>query len=221
MCDPATLTASTIIPAALAAGGTALNTFHSWQTAKGQEEANAQANAMSLAARDQERLRQSQFSQEQHGAWDQARERLTPENFQADNGANIQNALSRLDGMGAGQEASLLPGQARSSEAVRTVIAKQTSQAAQQARQHVQAAAALTGYGDTSQQRGAALGDSSDLLSVLSGLRSGSLGVSQTEAAVPAARVTPNPWVTGAAGLAQAAGNVGLQNAGYNAGFGG
>lgn len=215
MCDPATASA------ALAIGGTVANTAYQYQVAGAQEKAVAQANQMSAAAQTRERERQQQFNQQAMSAWDGARTRLAPEQYEQTRQDATQQMLSRLQTMGSGQGPGLVADQPRASEEVRQVISRQTADAAARSRQQIEAAARLSAYDTTGQSRGLALNQNADLLSVLSGLRSGSLGAASVEQQVPAAQASANPWVSGAIGLSQAAGNIGLQQAGYAAGYGG
>lgn len=219
MCEPISM--STALPAALAIGGAVANTAYQYQVADEQEQATAQANQMSMAAQAAERQRQTQFNQEALANWDQTREQLTPEAHETSRTHATARMLSQLDNMGSGEGPGLVSSQPRASEEVRNVIARQTSNQAAKSRQQIEAAARLSAYGSAAQDRGTALGENADLLSMLAGLRSGSLGVSSVEQQVPRARVSANPWVTGAIGAAQAAGQVGLNQAGYSAGYGG
>lgn len=219
MCEPGTMSAA--LPIVLSAGSAVAGTAYNWHVANEQEKATQAANAQAHAARMAERDRQQAFSSEAMSNWEQTRGRLTEEEHAAQREKHATDIAARIESLGAGNEAGMISSQPRSSEAVRTVIARQTQQAAAKSREQINAAAQLGAYDMAAQDRGIELTQNADLLSTLAGLRRGSLGASAAETQVPAASVSANPWIQGSLAVAQAVGQSATQNAGFNAGFGG
>ena len=221
MCDPVSIGIGSLL---VTAGGTALNVKAQSDAAKKQERANAAANARQQQVMLEELARQQGFDQEMHDVWTNARDRLTRDEFEAENETRALALLDRLAASGNDSlaPAPLLAGQERASSPVKEVIARQTQQAAAKTRQQIEAMAELNAYGGTGTTRAGTLSDSADMLDVLQGLRRGSLNAArQEELAITRDHPNhqPNPWMMGIGEIAAGAGQLGLGYAGQQYGL--
>lgn len=82
-----------------------------------------------------------------------------------------------------------LPGMAGASDAVQASAARSTAKAAGEARERIKSLAAVSGHGGVGSANARTLGGAGDFLSILAGLRRGSLGVGQQEQSIAPADV--------------------------------
>lgn len=151
---------------------------------------NKLAFEMSQKAREAERKRQREFEQEQHATVDQTTDAMTRDRFEEDKEANALQFMEILDTRPQVlNEAARLSGQEAASDAVKEDMSKRAAKEAADTRERLKALASLTGYGTTGQNRALTFADAADDVSTVSGLRRGSLSVSQQEQQIPAATV--------------------------------
>ena len=185
MCDPMTL------------GGLALSTVGGF--AQGQTQANyvdavnrenKRAYDLSQKAREAERVRQKEMEAQGNEAWAKTTDDLTRENFDASRDAAATEFVADLDATPrAISTDTRLPGQEGASVEVKDAISARVNDEAAKTRDRIKAFANLQGYGSTGTNRNLAMGETGDFLSILGGLRRGSLGVAQQEQDIAPATV--------------------------------
>lgn len=185
ICDPISLGA-----AAVSAAGGLVSGISQQNQVNAQNRANQMAAEASRKARMAELERQKGFEKEAVATWDKSLEGLAPEDQAGRQEEAVRNFLTEFDAREdpatAGQ---FLSGQRLAGEEARGEIARRTAEASAEARRRVEALARLSSYGTAESGNRAILGDGSNQLQLLNGLRRGSLGVSQQEQSIPAATV--------------------------------
>lgn len=188
MCDPII---GTVISAAASIGGSMIAAQEQAAAIEAQNAAQREAMALSRAARQAELARQEQYEKEAREMWDKSREDLTRDardTKQTDAESKFNQRFEEqpnkalADGM-------FLSGQENASQPVREVVAGQIAEGAAEGRRRAAALARLSAYGTVENQNNIAIGQTNANLQTLGGIRRGSLGVSQFEQNVPAARV--------------------------------
>jgi hypothetical protein len=163
-----------------------------------QNTANQKAADISKRARDAENLRQAGFEADSTAAWEDTLGSLGRDDLETDRDAVAQNFIETINAdEGAAPSGFLLSGQDNASEVVKSDIAKRANVAAVDSRSRIQALAKMQGVGSASGNRGQALSENGDFVSVINGLRRGSLGTAQQEQSIPGADVTPGSNLLG------------------------
>jgi hypothetical protein len=188
MCDPVI---GTIVSAAMTVGGQMMAASEQAAAVEAQNAAQRQAMEMSRAARQAELARQEQYEQEARAMWDKSREDLTRDARDTKQTTAEDQFKQRFEEQPnkALADGMFLSGQENASAPVREVVAGQIAEGAAEGRRRAAALARLSAYGTVENQNNIAIGQTNSNLQTLGGIRRGSLGVSQFEQAVPAARV--------------------------------
>lgn len=188
MCDPVL---GTIASAALSFGGQMIAASEQAAAVEAQNAAQRQAMELSRQARMAEIARQEKFEQEARAMWDQSREDLTRDARDTKQNTAEQQFQERFENQPnkALGDGMFLSGQQDASEPVRQVVAKQIADGAAEGRARAAALARLSAYGTVENQNNIGIAQTNANLQTLGGIRRGSLGVSQFEQNVPAARV--------------------------------
>lgn len=151
-----------------------------------------EAYQASRDARLAERERQQEFEQDGSDFWTRTAEALSADQMALDEATAQATMMNTIEEMPDGTpEGFLLSGQDNASDEIKGEIARRTSEAAGEARKRVAALAKLSGQDAAGSTRALQLGEGADFLSMLNGLRRGSLGVSQFEQTIPAEYVAP------------------------------
>lgn len=193
MCDPITI------------GGLALSTLGGVAQGRTQQayvdevnRQNKRAYDMSQRAREAERARQREMETQAADAWSRTTDDLTRENFDATKDAAAATFVDTLDALPRALTTDArLPGQDGASVEVKDAINTRVNSEAAKTRDRIRAFASLQGYGSAGMDRGLAMGETGDFLSVLGGLRRGSLAVAQQEQDIVPATVRPGSTALG------------------------
>jgi len=208
MCDPMSIIGGLVSVAASAMQAKQQQAYQNTVN-----EQNKKAFQISKDAREAELVRQAAMEGDAASAWANTTDNLSRVNSDQDRDVAAQEFVQKLeDTPGAVQEGQLLSGQQYANDTIRTEIAKQANTAAVDARKRIAAMAQLSAYGTADANRSIQLGDNADFLTTLSGLRRGSLGVSNQEQNIAPAQV-----FQGSGGMADILSGVG----GVISGFGG
>lgn len=185
MCDPMSLIGGAI---SIAASAMQAQQQAAYQNAVNEQ--NRKAYEISKNAREAELARQAQMEADAAVNWNETAANLTRENSDQTRDDAAQEFVQKLeDTPGAVQEGQLLSGQQYANDTIKGEIAKAANTAAADARKRIEAMAKLSAYGTTDAARSFQIGDNADFLTTLSGLRRGSLGVSQQEQNIAPAQV--------------------------------
>lgn len=161
---------------------------------------NAKARRISEQARREEQARQARYDQQADVTFADALGNMSRTQGDAQTSDAAAAFLTDFDNASrtdAGQTGFLLSGQDASNADVKGWIAKEANKAATDARSRIAALATLTGQGAASRARGRDLQTAGDQFNTLSGLRNGSLQVSQMERSIPRAQVTAGSGALG------------------------
>jgi hypothetical protein len=185
MCDPASLIGGVISMAASA--------MQARQQQQYQNEINRQnqkAFEISRKARQDELARQSAMEAQAANNWQDTTTALSRDDAEATQSELkddfVQDVEAQPKAVSMGE---LLPGQQFASEAVKGEIGKAANAAAVDTRRRIEALAQLSAFGGADLSRGTTIGQNADFLTTLSGIRRGSLGVSQQEQNIAPAQV--------------------------------
>lgn len=188
MCNPLAIIGGVISMAASAMQAQAQAAY-----VNAQNKANNEAYEISRRARQAEIARQQAHEADASAYWDRTTDDMARDQHDASRDDASEQFMQTFDDMAsqyATPEGIALSGQQYASDAVKEEVAGRTAKAAADARQRVQALAALGSYGTTDVNRNQTLGTTSDYLQTLNGIRRGSLGVSQQEQNISPAQVT-------------------------------
>lgn len=158
----------------------------------GVNQQNRLAYDMSQQAREAERTRQSGFEAQANQSFTDILGGMGRESFDASTDAAAQEFVAANDALPSMlNEQARLPGQTGASSVVTERIAGDAGRQAAESRDRVQRLARVIGTGGTTQGRAADVNDSGNFMSILGGLRRGSLAVGQQEQTIGPAQVTP------------------------------
>lgn len=210
----------TLLGMGLSVAGSAAQASSAASYTNAVNKANADAYAISKAARDAELARQKTYETQASDYWNTTSKKMDAANYETNQQQAADQFMTAYDGMDTAiASGELLSGQGFASDEVKADIAASANKAAAEARQRIAALAKLSGGATTAQGRSIGLNENANQLGIINSLRQGSLGVSQQEQNISPATVTKGSTIMG--DILSGVGGLATQYGSYKSGING